>query len=300
MTKFNRIEKKASHTALNATFYRFLMNKDKRIEVGGTDDLAYLFMSCKTRFFLGFAFFRNLITKKLHKKFPGTYEYVIARTRFFDEIFVRHAKEKSPQIVFLGAGYDTRAIRFRKLTKDTVIYELDAPSTQNEKKKYFEKNKINLPKNVVYVSINFNNDDLKETLLKNGYDSKRKTLFIWEGVTMYLSPQSVKETLSFIKDNSGIGSTVVFDYLYDSVIKGTSDSIGARELSDAARELGEKFNFGLEEGSIVEFLNENGFLLIKHYTPNEFEEEYLKINDRNIIGSMYGFAGHVIAKVKDD
>ncbi len=37
-----------------------------------------------------------------------------------------------------------------------------------------------------------------------------------------------------------------------------------------------------------------------HYTPNEFEEKYLKLNDGNIIGSMYGFAGHVIAKLKDD
>ncbi|MCP4606012.1 MAG: hypothetical protein GY847_36780, partial [Proteobacteria bacterium] len=144
----NRIEKKASHTAWIVTFYRFLMNKDKRIEVGGSDNLAYLFMPLKVRFFLGFAFFRNVITKKLHKNSPGTYEYIIARTRFFDEIFVRAAKEKSPQIVFLGAGYDTRAIRFRNLTKDTVIYELDAPSTQNEKKKYFERNKIQLPENI--------------------------------------------------------------------------------------------------------------------------------------------------------
>ena len=296
----NRIEKKASRTAFNATFYRFLMTKDKRIEVGGTDNLAYLFMPSIARFFLGFSFFRNLITKNLHKRFPGTYEYVIARTRFFDEIFVRTAKEKTPQIVILGAGYDTRAIRFQNFTKDTVIYELDAPLTLNEKKKYFERNKIQLPENIVYVPINFNNDDLKQTLLKNGYDPKKKTMFVWEGVTMYLNPQAVKETLSFIKNNSGIGSTIVFDYFYDSVIKRTCDSIGAKELSDAAMELGEQFNFGVEEGKIIEFLNENGFLLIKHYTPNEFEEKYLRTDDGNIIGSMYGFAGNVIAKLKDD
>jgi len=296
----NSIEKKASQTAWAATFCRFLMNKDKRIEVEGTDNLAYIFMSLKVRFLLAFSFFRKIITRKLHKEFPGTYEYIIARTRYFDEIFVRTAKEKCPQIVFLGAGYDTRAIRFQDLTKDTVIYELDAPLTQNEKKKYFERHKIQLPENIVYVPINFNNDDLKRTLLKNGYDHKKKTLFMWEGVTMYLNPLAVKETLAFIKENSGIGSTVVFDYFYDSVINGTSDSIGAKELTDSAREMGEKFNFGVEEGKIAEFLNENGFLLIEHYTPNEFEEKYLKKNDGNFIGRMYGFAGHVIAKLKDD
>lgn len=200
---------------------------------------------------------------------------------------------------FLGAGYDTRAIRFQHLTKDSVIYELDAPTTQSEKKKYFERNKVQLPENIVFVPINFNTDDLEQTLLSHGYNPTEKSLFIWEGVTMYINQESVKETLSFIKDNSGIGSTIAFDYFYDSVINGTSNSFGAKELSDSASKLGEKFNFGIEEGRIGEFLKENDFLLLEHYTPIEFEEKYLGIDDGNILGHMYGFAGHVFAKPKD-
>ena len=294
-----RIEKKASHTALMAAIHRFLATKDKRIADGGSDKLAYIFLPPKARFFLGFKFFRNVITKKLHKKVPGSYEYLTARTRFFDEIFVLAAKEKCPQIVFLGAGYDTRAIRFQGLTKDSVIYELDAPTTQGEKKKYFERSEIQIPENIVFVPINFNTDELEQTLLSHGYNPNKKSLFIWEGVTMYIDQESVKETLSFIKDNSGSGSTIAFDYFYDSVINGTSNSFGAKELSDSASKLGEKFKFGIEEGRIGEFLKENDLLLERHYTPKEFEEKYLSINDGNILGNMYGFAGHVLAKLKD-
>jgi len=294
-----RIENKASQTALMAAIHRFLASRDKRIEDGGSDNLADLFLPPKARFFLSKPFFRNVITKKLHKKVPGTYEYLTARTRFFDEVFVRAAKKKCPQIIFLGAGYDTRAIRFQHLTKDSVIYELDVPTTQSEKKKYFKRNKIQLPENIVFVPINFNTDDLELTLLSNAYDPNRKSLYIWEGVTMYINQESVKATLSFIKNNSGIGSTIAFDYFYDSVINGTSNSFGAKELSDSASKLGEKFNFGIEEGGIREFLKENDFLLLRHYTPREFEEKYLRMNDGSILGNMYGFAGHVIAELKD-
>lgn len=282
-----------------AAIHRFLATKDKRIEDGGSDKLAYIFLPPKARFFLGFKFFRNVITKKLHKKVPGSYEYLTARTIFFDEIFVHAAKEKCPQIVFLGAGYDTRAIRFQHLTKDSIIYELDAPTTQREKKKYFERNKIRLPENVVFVPINFNTDELKMTLLSHGFNPNKKSLFIWEGVTMYINQASVRETLSFIRDNSGSGSTIAFDYFYDAVINGTTNSFGAKELRESASKLGEKFIFGIEEGRIDEFLKENDFVLLRHYTPKEFEEKYLSINDGKILGNMYGFAGHVFAKLKD-
>ncbi len=295
-----RIETKASHTALMGAIHRFIATKDKRLRDLGQDNLAHIFMPPKAKFFLQFSFFRNLFLKKLHEKVPGSYEYLTSRTKFFDGIFVEAAKEKTPQIVFLGAGYDTRAIRFQHLTKDSIIFELDAYTTQNEKKKHLTKNKVNLPGNIVLVPINFNKDDIRKVILSHGYNPERKTLFIWEGVTMYIKPESVKGTLLFIKNNSGIDSTLTFDYFYNSVIKRTNTSFGAKKLSESASKLGEKFNFGIEEGRVDEFLKENGFLLKKHYAPKEFEERYLKMNNGNIIGNMYGFAGHIIAKLRND
>lgn len=80
---------------------------------------------------------------------------------------------------------------------------------------------------------------------------------------MLFKPQikSQQGTLLFIKDNSGIDSTIAFDYFYDSVIKRTNTSFGAKELSDSVSKLCEKFNFGIEEGRVGEFLKENGVYL---------------------------------------
>lgn len=77
--------------------------------------------------------------KKLHKIVPGGYEYITARTKHFDHLFKVALEENIPQIIFLGAGYDTRAIRFKKFIQHTKIFELDAPTTQQHKKSFFIK-----------------------------------------------------------------------------------------------------------------------------------------------------------------
>ena len=60
--------------------------------------------------------------------------WLIARTAYIDAIFKQSLLENIPQIVFLGAGYDTRTYRFRELIKETNIFELDIKPTQQRKK----------------------------------------------------------------------------------------------------------------------------------------------------------------------
>jgi len=85
--------------------------------------------------------------------------------------------------------------------------------------------------------------------------------------------------------------------LYKSVIQGNCTYYGAKELSEIVKNKGESFSFGIEEGQIKEFLVEKGFTPIYHYSPQEFEEKYLYDNTEDFFGRMYGFAGHVYAKV---
>jgi len=42
----------------------------------------------------------------------------------------------------------------------------------------------------------------------------RKSLFLLEVVTMYLPQDAIESTLRFIEDVSGMGSWMVFDYIY--------------------------------------------------------------------------------------
>ena len=296
--KQSSIEQRASGTAMMAAIHRFLASKEEQPYFRGPDHLARLFLPPKVKFLLSFSFIRRYVRRKLHKGVPGTYEYMMARTRYFDALFQRALEENTPQIVLLGAGCDTRAIRFQDAAQHTTIFELDAPTTQQQKQEYLRKAKITLPQNLSQVPINFSKERIDAVLSTTGYDPSEKSLFLWEGVTYYLSEDAVKETLECIKNHAGYGSSVAFDYFYKSFIKGKFEYYGAKEISESVSKFGEPFQFGIEEGSIESFLAEHGFELLFHYTPDEFENTYLSDHHGGLFGKMYGFACHVHARVK--
>ena len=239
------IEQRASRTAMMAAIHRFLASKEEHPNFQGPDHLAALFLPLKAKFFLSFAFMRRYVRKKLRKGVPGTYEYMLARTKYFDILFQYALEEDIPQIVVLGAGYDTRAIRFQKAIQHTKIFELDAPTTQQEKKTRLQHTNLALPQQLTFVPINFSNERLETVLLTAGYDPSQRSLFLWEGVTYYLPEEAVKETLAFIKNHSGRESAIAFDYFYTSVLEGTCEYYGAKEISESVLKFGEPFQFGI-------------------------------------------------------
>ncbi len=132
--------------------------------------------------------------------------------------------------------------------------------------------------------------------MKAGFKMNRKTLFIWEGVTEYLTPEAVDSTLDFIRRNSG--NTVAFNYIYKSVVDGTCDYYGAKEIVKATTESSEPYQFGIEEGKIEQFLTARGYELVSHYTAEELEKKYLTKDDGSLFGRISGHVCLVLAAVK--
>ncbi len=180
------------------------------------DNLAELFLTKEQKKYLKDRLSRERLIAKLLG--PQLYGFIIARTAFIDNIFEQAVRDNIPQIVFFGAGYDTRPYRFSGLIKQTKIYELDVPATQKSKKDILEKSKVMIPPQLSYVEINFESDKLEEILFRRGYDKNKKTLFIWEGVIYYLNKTAVERTLEFVKSNSAAGSAIVFDYMKEKMI----------------------------------------------------------------------------------
>lgn len=289
------IEQRPSNTAMFAAINRFIASKEKHPDFKGPDYLAKLFLPPRVKIKLFFPFTRRNVLKEIRKNLPGVHEFSIARTKYFDNLFKRALEENTPQIVLLGAGYDTRAIRFKDSIQQTKIFELDAPLTQQHKKRLLHKHDISIPQQLSFVPINFIKENMHDLLSKAGYEKSLKSFFIWEGVTFYLTEETVNVTLDFIKNNSGRSSTVAFDYIYKSVVEGNFDHYGAKETYEAVSEEGEPFQFGVEEGKIETFLSQRGFDILSHYTPDEFEKAYLCDNNGQLLGKMYGFACHVNA-----
>jgi len=80
----------------------------------------------------------------------GMYLWVVARTRYIDEVFARVAPSVA-QVLIMGAGYDSRAIRFRDQFRNARVFELDAPRPQADKRRGLELRRLDVPENLVFV-----------------------------------------------------------------------------------------------------------------------------------------------------
>ena len=279
-----KIEREGSSTAGYTCFSRACATREQDERFRGPDYLAEIFLPPMPRILFSVPFLRKLCMRKL---FPtGIHEYVLARTKLFDELFVDALERGFPQIVLLGAGMDTRALRFQDRNKSATVFELDIDATQRYKREVYKRKKTALPDTLVFVPIDFNKQRLAGVLSQAGYREQQRTFFLWEGVTMYLEPEAVDGTLAFIRNSAVVGSIVAFDYVRASVLRRKNTLYGEKGGYDRVAQVGERWMFGIEDGAIEGFLAERGLKLLSHYTPSDLEATYLTAEDGTRLGRI--------------
>ena len=165
-------------------------------------------------------------------------DLVIVRTLYFDRIIER-AIGDIEQFVVMGAGYDMRAYgRFRR--DGVTFFELDKAAVQEHKRHALAAARIPC-EHVRFVSVDFSRDDFFVQLSEAGYDASKKTLFLWEGVTLYLSGTEVRRTMQEVRHNSAKGSILLADVYANRMVDMGKTSVGNKLLEYA----GEGFGFGL-------------------------------------------------------
>lgn len=149
----------------------------------------------------------------------GLVRLMTVRTRFIDEAFERAIAEGASQAVILGAGFDSHAYRYAELlqARRVRVFEVDRPATQAFKRARVDEVLGGPPANLTYVPIDFRQEDLREAMVRRGYDPSQRTFFILEGVTMYLPEADVLRTLRFIAAHPP-GSGVVFDFVARALV----------------------------------------------------------------------------------
>ena len=296
MTEDSSPDGQASGTALATAFMRALIACDPGKEIQGRDDLAEIFLLEEQRKPLNDNALRAWVMQ--NKLTPGAYEFMIARTAFFDQIVEQALKENLAQIVFLGAGYDSRPYRFGKFIQDTVIFELDTKPTQQRKQECLRRAHISVSKHVNYVNINFATDDLADRLIEAGYRREKRTLFVWEGVTYYLSAEVVNNLLTVVKSNSLAGSSICFDYA--ALSAEALNEEGAKEIKKLMRShySNEPTRFGIRAGEIESFLARKDLEVIELLTAAEMNERYLFVAGHHDMGKVPSLFCLVHAKVK--
>ena len=135
---------------------------------------------------------RRLLTRVLGPQ--GIYEWVIARTRYFDAAFEKALSDGCRQVLIIGAGFDSRAIRFKTTEHEVRVFELDAAPTQDAKRRQYRARNIVVPPGVTFVGINFDREAIGERLNACGFRKGEATLVVAEGVFQYIKPEAACAT----------------------------------------------------------------------------------------------------------
>ena len=221
--------------------------------------------------------------------FPkGIYEYIIARTKYIDSLCETLINGGMTQIAVIGAGFDSRAVRFTEKHKSLRVFELDTIYTQTEKIAQFQKRKIAVPSNVVLIPINFNNESINEKLEEHGFVRNKNSLFILEGIIMYLDERAVSSLFTQLHELSKSGSKVVFDYIHASVLRKENKYYGEKNIYKKVNTVKESWTFGLENGEVNEFLRKHHFTLIENLSAEDLEKRYFTDHEGNRLARING------------
>jgi methyltransferase (TIGR00027 family) len=144
------------------------------------------------------------------------------RATFVDAAIERHLPGVE-QFVELGAGYDTRTIQLQH-NQRIRCFEVDLPKTQHIKRELLHQCGVDTS-GIKFVSANFLTDNWLDNLSKAGFDPRKPTFFLWEGVTYYLSREAMERTFRTIATIAP-GSVVVFDYATEANIKAYRKPLG--------------------------------------------------------------------------
>ena len=285
---------KVKSTAVGVATLRAIASFERDAAVRNPDYLAVYLLPLKFRLIAKIHILRWFVRTFSNRMAPGSYYFHTARAKCIDAMLEQSINEGLEQLVILGAGLDTRAYRFHDMLRHVKVFEVDHPNTQAMKKARITRLPLSHPVNVSYVSLDFNDQNLDE-LIKNGYSSTLRTLFIWEGVCMYLTAEAVDKVLVFTSEHSGPGSSIIFDYIFQSMVEGKCDYYGARESAKYVEKKGEPYLFGIEEGTINEFLENRGLKLISEYTPTMLEKAFMTRSDGTVHGKVYAYTNIVHA-----
>ncbi len=165
------------------------------------------------------------------------------------------------QVAVIGAGYDTRAWRFRR--DGVVFFELDHPATQSDKRRRAP------DRGPVYVEADLNRDDAGEALVRNGLDPARPAHFIVEGVTMYLGEDVVRSQFAGLAVASGVGSRLAADFNPPPDVGTSQDRRLNRAQGRARLGSGEQLRLQIDRPGAGALIAESGWDVIELISQRE-------------------------------
>jgi methyltransferase (TIGR00027 family) len=200
---------------------------------------------------------------------PGIITHYLARKRQIGRAVEAAIAGGCTRVVILGAGYDCLAYLLHRKHPDVEFIELDHPATQERKKGALE-----VARNLSFLPIDLMSEMPSAIIQEAG----GPTVFVFEGLTMYLPAAKVTALLRDITALSGTGGTSIFTFMErredgDIGFRGESRFI-ARWLSARS----EPFVWGIDRRELPDFLRDSGLQVEEIFDHDDLHRNHLAPN----------------------
>jgi methyltransferase (TIGR00027 family) len=195
-----------------------------------------------------------------------------ARSRIAEDAMAEAVERGTRQIVILGAGLDTFALRSPHGAREIRVYEVDHPATQAWKRQRLEESQIAIPSSLVFVPVDFEREDLGERLAGAGFKKDEPAFFTWLGVVPYLTQNAIDGTLDYIA--SIRISEVVFDYI--EPVEGFSEDMRdlVKKRTEELEKMNERWASSFQPAGMGTMLRAHGFADVEDISYEKIKSRF--------------------------
>jgi methyltransferase (TIGR00027 family) len=214
--------------------------------------------------------------------------FLVARSRYAEDLLAQAVTRGVTQYVLLGAGLDTFAHRNPYPT--LRVFEVDHPATQQWKCELLLASGLPTLANLTYVPVDFERQSLPAQLHAAAFDTAIPTFFAWLGVVPYLTREAFRATLAFIASqppNTGL----VFDYAQPREALSFREQLAFDSLASRVHLAGEAFQLFFTPARVAAELA--AFYNLEDLGSPELNQRYFANRTDNL--RLMGSAGRLVS-----
>jgi methyltransferase (TIGR00027 family) len=211
--------------------------------------------------------------QRLDRAHGGFIAEILLRQRYFEDLVALAVDAGVRQVVLLGAGYDTSALRFAG-PEQVRFFEVDHPATQAAKLEVLAAAGLGAAR-VTSVPLDFTaGASLRDALVGHGFDLAAPCVVGWLGVTFFLPSDACRATLADLAGTVAPGSLLLFDYMDQSIVDGTSPYAGALAMARQVAEQGEPYINGMTPDGAASVAAAAGFEPLEQLRVKDLVKRY--------------------------
>ncbi|MFS4092798.1 SAM-dependent methyltransferase [Streptomyces sp. AF1A] len=157
------------------------------------------------------------VIKQTHNSARGFPTYFAVRTRFFDDEILAGVRGGIRQVVTLAAGVDGRTVRL-DLPAGTRWFEVELPEMTTFKDALIENSGLPLACERLGVAADLR-EDWQSALRAAGFDPGQPTVWLIEGLLMYLTDAAGEALVAGLGELSAPGSRLMLEHLKAAMLE---------------------------------------------------------------------------------